>query len=242
MRPSPLTAFTLNLGCFDLVLSVQWLRMLGPIIWDFDALAMSFWYNGRSHHWTALCSQGLAACAITDPRVVLEELLQSYQDIFEEPRGLPPPCHHDHRIHLLPSSPLVVVRPYWYLQLLKDEIERQCEDMLAQGIIRESASPFSSPVLLVHKHENSWHFFIDYHALNDTTVKDKFPIPVVNELLDELKGARFFTKIDLHSGYHQVQMHPGDIAKTAFWTHRGHFEFLSCPLASPTHQRHFRRS
>ncbi|XP_071681602.1 uncharacterized protein [Lolium perenne] len=229
------------LGGFDVVLGTRFLKTLGPIVWDFTTQWMSFWHTDHRVEWTGLGSSGRPAhLHVCEGRALLDSLLAAFSDVFAEPQGLPPPRAHDHHIHLIPGTQPVAIRPYRYPAIQKDELERQCAEMLARGLIRQSSSAFSSPVLLVRKHDGTWRFCIDFRGLNMVTIKDKFPIPVVDELLDELKGARFFTKLDLRSGYHQVRMAPEDIHKTAFRTHEGLFEFVVMTFGSSwsDHLRH----
>ena len=111
-----------------------------------------------------------------------------------------------------------------------EELRRQVETLLEQGWIRPSSSPYGAPVLFMPKKNGKWRMCVDYRALNKITIKNRYPLPKIEELLDRLRGARYFTKLDLHSGYHQIRVRDEDIQKTAFVTRYGAFEYLVMPF------------
>ena len=121
-------------------------------------------------------------------------------------------------------------RPYRYSKKQKDIIDELVQDYLKSGVTQNNSSPYSSPVVLVGKKDGSWRLCIDYRDLNKSTVKNRFHIPLVDDLLDELHGSTVFSKIDLRSGYNQVRMAEADVHKTTFKTHSGHYEYLVMPF------------
>ncbi|XP_026400203.1 uncharacterized protein LOC113296079 [Papaver somniferum] len=201
------------LGGCDIVLGVDWLRLMGNVLFNFTTLTVSFIYQDTEISLTGISNSPLlkknphGLCAqlssISDapspspPPPKVAALLQDFQDVFEEPSTLPPHRSLDHTIPLKPNSTPVNQRPYKCPYVQKSVIEDLIQDMLHQGIIQPSHDPFASPILLVKKKDNNWIFCVDYRILNDIIIKDKFPIPIIDELLDELHGVAVFTKIDL---------------------------------------------
>lgn len=224
----------LQLGSFDMIVGMDWLEAFSPMKVDWRCKWMSI-PHGPSHvllqgllpnsdqspllHLCHIASSTNTADSPIPPPI--QELLVEFAHLFEEPSDLPPRRQCDHQIPLIPGAPPVAVRQYRYKPALKDEIEKQVAEMLQSGLVQPSSNSFSSPVLLVRKKDGSWRFCVDYRMLNAITVKSKFPIPVIDELLDELSEAKWFSCLDLRAGFNQIRLAPSEEHKTAFQTHWG---------------------
>lgn len=249
----------LPLGAYDAILGVDWLKCHGPIKGDWVQKTLKVtnmgkrvllqgvqaidkptvhelpveqllkWNKGNDV-WALVVIQPRTEAVPSSTPAAVQAVLDQFAEVFAEPTTLPPSRPYDHAIALKSDATPFNARPYRYSPEHKTEIERQVRSMLKAGIICPSMSPFASPVLLVLKKDGSWRFCIDYRRLNELTVKNVFPMPVIDELLDELAGAKVFSKLDLHAGYHQIRMHPDDEAKTAFKTHQGHYQFKVMPF------------
>ena len=165
-------------------------------------------------------------------RQSLDTLITEFKDVFpnELPHGLPPVRAVQHGIDIVQGSKPVSKPPYRMSASEAKEVEGQLADYLARGFIRPSTSPWASPILLVKKKDGTMRMCVDYRGLNALTIKNKYPLPRVDELFDQLQGKRYFSKVDLRSGFHQVRVSIDDILKTAFRTRFGHFEFLVMPF------------
>ncbi|XP_019163173.1 PREDICTED: uncharacterized protein LOC109159525 [Ipomoea nil] len=250
----------LRLGGCDMVLGMDWIDSYSPIQLHTRPPGISFYKDGKRvllkgmtkgitlkqatkkevRRWKkegvqGYLLQGMIHSVLSSGKTdidypELSEILGEFQDVFEEPKTLPPKRLFYHEIPLIPGAKPVNIKPYRYSFLQKNTIEKMVDEMLTAGIIVHINSPFAFLVLLVPKKDNSWRFFIDYRALNDITIKNKFPTPIVEDLFSELANAKVFTKLDFRAGYHQVRMREGEEYKTTFRTHQGLYEFRVMPF------------
>jgi hypothetical protein len=166
--------------------------------------------------------EGEAALRVQDIRVVCD-----FVDVFPaELPGIPPERDAAFEIKLILGTQPIHKDLYQMAPKEQVELKRQLDDLLAKGFIRPSRSPWASPVLFVEKKDKSKRLCVDYRALNQVTIKNKYLLPRIEVLFEQLRGAQVFSKIDLNSGYHQLRIREEDIEKTAFCTRYGHYEFI----------------
>ncbi|XP_057989135.1 uncharacterized protein LOC131172203 [Hevea brasiliensis] len=221
----------LELRSFDIILGVDWMRTICPVLFDFVNSRVTFKKNGKE-----ITLYGINDKAVTCKMLQCEDInklwqrkgkdFQSPQFYIEVPLMQLQPAEHSELPELFFYDNCNFRYPYFQ----KADIEKLVSEMLANDVIQPSTSPYSSPMLWVKKKDGTWRFCVDYRKLNDLTIKDKFPIPMIDDLLDELHGVAVFSKIDLRAGYHQIRMEPSDIPKTAFRTPHGHFKFKVMPF------------
>jgi len=157
-------------------------------------------------------------------------ILQNFADIFQEPPGIPPKRDIDFSIDLVPRTVPSSKAPYRMSTPELKELQIHLEELLKKGYIRPSVSPWGAPVLFVKKKDGTLRLCIDYRQLNKATVKNKYPLPRIDDLFDQLRGAKVSLKIDLRSGYHQIRIKNEDISKTTFRIRYGHYEFTVVPF------------
>ncbi|GKA00626.1 putative nucleotidyltransferase, ribonuclease H [Tanacetum coccineum] len=159
--------------------------------------------------------------------VVVREFPKVFPDDLS---GLPPIREIEYQIELIPEATPVAKSPYHLAPSELEELSGQLKELQDKGFIRPSSSPWGGPVLFVKKKDGSFRTCIDYRELNKLTIKNRYPLPRIDDLFDQLQGSQFFSKIELRSGYHQLRVHEYDIPKIAFRTRYGHFEFTAMPF------------
>ncbi|KAI3676199.1 hypothetical protein L1987_85800 [Smallanthus sonchifolius] len=166
-----------------------------------------------------------------EPTVADHPVVREYPDVFpNELPGLPPDREVEFTIDLIPGAEPISKAPYRMAPLELKELKEQLQELLNLGFIRPSVSPWGAPVLFVKKKDGTMRLCIDYRELNKITIRNRYPLPRIDDLFDQLHGAKFFSKIDLRSGYHQLKVKDANVPKNAFRTRYDHYEFLVMPF------------
>jgi hypothetical protein len=219
----------LNLEGIDVILGTNWMTE-HKVLLDISSRVIEI--NSPHQGATTLYlpqQEYLYSCtyAITDIKVKDIPVVCEYPDVFpDDLPGMPPDGDIDFIIELQPGTAPISKRPYRMPPNELAEIKIQLQDLLDNGFIRPSASPWGCPALFVKKKDNSLRLCVDYRPLNAVSIKNKYPLPRIDILFDQLAGAKVFSKIDLCSSYHQIKIKPCDIPKPAFSTRYGLYEYL----------------
>jgi hypothetical protein len=223
------TLLVLGLESVDIILGTNWMNLHQVVLVVASRIVEvnSSFYGSFT---LILTSQGSTqSCAFPMTELPLKKILVAceYADVFpdELPR-MPPDWDIEFAIELQPGTAPISKRPYRMPPAELAELEKQLQELLDKGFIRLSTSPWGCPALFVKKKDESLRLCIDYRPLNAVTIKNKYPLPRIDVLFDQLVGAKVFSKIDLRSGYHQIKIRASDILKTAFSTRYGLYEFL----------------
>ncbi|KAJ9509347.1 hypothetical protein QJQ45_001810 [Haematococcus lacustris] len=203
----------------------SWLMLVKPG----DAGDQEGWHQGSLAAVVAGCSEQNTKAEQDPelvPQAVLDGLLSEYADVFGDmPPGLPPDRPVGHTIRTPPRAEAPYKRMYKLSPEEEAEVKKQMAELLAKGLFEPSNSPYGAPILFVQKKDGSLRMCIDYRALNKFTVRDRYPLPRIDDLFDKLAGKRVFSSLDLQSGYHQTRITEEDVPKTAFLTPTGQFQF-----------------
>ncbi|GJU06661.1 reverse transcriptase domain-containing protein [Tanacetum coccineum] len=222
-------------GSFDVIVGMDWLARNKAMIICHEKVVEIPVVGGealRIHGERAVGKDKiLMNVKVGEPKIGDISVVREYVDVFpEDLPGLPPLRQVEFRIDLVAGATPVARSPYRLAPSEMQELSSQLQELQDKGFIRPSHSPWGAPVLFVKKKDGSFRMCIDYRELNKLTVKNRYPLPRIDDLFDQLQGARYFSKIDLRSGYHQLRVNEEDISKTAFRTRYGHFEFTVMPF------------
>jgi hypothetical protein len=217
------------LDSVDIILGTDWLSRHQAVL-DIAARAIEIHSPTCGETTLYLPDQGCTrSCAFTMIESPVERIFVvcDYPDVFpDELLGMPPDRDIEFVIDLQPGTAPISKRPYRMPPAELAELKKQLQELLDKGFIRPSTSPWGCPALFVKKKDESLRLCVDYRPLNAVTIKNKYPLPRIDILFDQLVGAKVFSKIDLRSGYHQIKIRASDIPKTAFSTRYGLYEYL----------------
>ncbi|GJY30885.1 putative reverse transcriptase domain-containing protein [Tanacetum coccineum] len=224
-----------RLGSFDVIIGMDWLSYHRAVIDCYEKIVRIPLPNGEILEVQGERPEkdpGSLACIKADEKKLDDiRVVRDFPEVFpDDLSGLPPVREIEFRIDLIPGASPVVKSPYRLAPSEMLELSNQLKELQEKGFIRPSHSPWGAPVLFVKKKDGAMRMCIDYRELNKLTIKNRYPLPRIDDLFDQLQGACCFSKIDLRSGYHQLRVREEDIPKTAFRTRYGHFEFTVMPF------------